>query len=363
LLAGGNKSVDAEAMVARGAGLTEGGSRPRRPPVFVPGIKLSQPATSAVSAQPAIPEQSPMAGIGLKVASVCVFLGMSSLLKASGNVPPGELVFFRSLFAIIPIIAFLAARRQLGPGIRTQRPRMHLLRGLIGTTSMALSFYALTKLPLPESITINYATPLLIVVFGALFAGEVVRFYRWSAVIIGFCGVAVIVGPDLLALNDPSASNEELFLGVIAGLAAVVTGATVTLVIRHLVQTERPATVVLYFSLSASILGLCTLPFGWVTPSPGQAAMLIGGGICGGIGQLLMNEAYKRADMSVVAPFEYVSLVLSVIVGYFVFAEIPSWATISGGLIVTASGLFIIFREHQLGLKRGKARRYQSLNG
>ena len=324
---------------------------------------LPEPASPAVPPELTDTESSAMGGIGLKIASVCIFLGMSSLLKASGDIPAGELVFFRSLFAIIPIIVFLVARGDLGPGIRTQRPRMHLLRGLIGTTSMACSFYALTKLPLPESITINYATPLMIVVFRAEFAGVEVRLYRWSAVIVGFCGVAVIVGPDLLALNDPSASNQDLVLGVVAGLGAVVSGATVTLVSRHLVQTERPATVVLYFSLSASILALITLPFGWVMPAPAQAAMLIGGGICGGIAQLLMNEAYKRADMSVIAPFEYVSLVLSVAIGYFVFAEIPSWATITGGLIVTASGLFIIFREHQLGLKRGKARRYQSLNG
>jgi drug/metabolite transporter (DMT)-like permease len=352
-----------DAMVAPRAALVEGGARPLVLPRFVPGWKLSQSATSTVPARPAVPEQSPMAGIGLKIASVCVFLGMSSLLKASGDVPAGELVFFRSLFAIIPIVVFLAARGQLRPGVRTQRPLMHLLRGAIGTTSMACSFYALTKLPLPESITINYATPLLIVVFGALFAGETVRLYRWSAVIIGFCGVAVIVAPDLLALNNPSAGDREQVLGVIAGLAAVGTGATVTLVIRNLVQTERPATVVLYFSITASILGLCTLPFGWVMPSLTQAAMLVSAGICGGIAQLMMNEAYRRADMSVVAPFEYVSLVLSVIVGYFVFAEIPNWATIVGGLIVTGSGLFIIFRERQLGLKRGKARRYQSLNG
>lgn len=324
---------------------------------------LTQSSPSVSSAEPAFAERSPMLGIGLKVTSVCVFLMMSSLLKASGDVPSGELVFFRSLFAILPIVVFLAVRGEIGAGIRTRRPLAHLMRGLIGTTSMAFSFYALTQLPLPESITINYATPLLIVVFGAVFAGEVVRLYRWSAVMVGFAGVAVIIGPDLLALNDPNAGSEAQFFGVLAGLAAVVLSATVTLVIRSLVQTERSATVVLYFSASATLLALLTIPWGWVMPSPGQWVMLIGAGICGGLGQLLISEAYKQAEMSVVAPFEYISLVLSVIVGYFVFAEIPSWATIIGGLIVTASGLFIIYRERQLGLKRGKARAYHSLNG
>jgi drug/metabolite transporter (DMT)-like permease len=308
-------------------------------------------------------EKSPMAGITLKIVSVAVFLCMSTLLKASGDVPPGELVFFRSFFAALTIVALLAARRELGPGIRTNRPGGHIARGVVGTASMACSFYALTKLPLPEAITINYATPLLIVVVGAVFVGEVVRLYRWSAVLIGLFGVAVIVGPELMAMGGPGQGGPDETFGVVAALASTVFGAFATLLVRRLLDTERPATVVLFFSLSATVLSLTTIPFGWVLPSPTQAAMLIGAGISGGIGQVLMNEAYKRADMSVVAPFEYTSLVLSIVVGYFAFAEIPSWGTIFGGLIVTSAGIFVIFRERQLGLRRLGARRYQPLQG
>ena len=105
-----------------------------------------------------------MTGIGLKLVSVCVFLGMASLLKASQGVPAGQLVFFRSFFAILPIIVYLAWRRELIVGVKTSHPLGHLWRGLIGTCGMATGFYALTQLPLPEAITINYATPLLIVV-------------------------------------------------------------------------------------------------------------------------------------------------------------------------------------------------------
>lgn len=304
-----------------------------------------------------------MEGIGLKVVSVGFFLGMSTLLKASEGVPAGELVFFRSFFAIVPILIFLVARREFAPGIRTRRPLDHIARGLVGTASMACGFFALTKLPLPEAITINYTTPLLIVVFGAVFMREVVRLYRWSAVLIGLCGVGVIVGPELMVLAGDGQVGAGEGLGVVAALVATVFGALATLQVRRLTQTERSATVVLFFSLSASVLALITIPFGWVMPSPIQIAMLIGAGFCGGIGQMLMNEAYKRAEMSVVAPFEYTSLILSVLVGYFAFAEIPTWSTIFGGLIVTASGIFIIFRERQLGLKRVGARRYQPIQG
>jgi drug/metabolite transporter (DMT)-like permease len=308
-------------------------------------------------------EQSPMAGIILKVVSVAASLCMSALLKGSGDVPPGELVFFRSFFAVVPIIIFLVARGELGAGIRTRRPFDHIARGVVGTASMGCSFFALTQLPLPEAITINYATPLLIVVFGAVFLGEVVRLYRWSAVLVGLCGVAVIVGPELMALGGPHEAGPDQTLGVIAALISTVFGAFATLQVRRLVRTERSATVVLFFSLFAATLALTTIPFGWIMPSPAQAAMLFGAGIAGGIAQILMNEAYKRAEMSVVAPFEYTSLVLSIIVGYLAFAEIPTWSTILGGVIVTFAGIYIILRERQLGLKRVGARRFQPLQG
>ena len=108
-------------------------------------------------------------GIWLKVISVCFFLAMASLLKAADGVPPGQLVFFRSFFAILPIVVFLAWRGELIEGFKTKRPLGHLWRGLIGVCGMGLGFFALTRLPLPEAVAINYAMPLLIVVFGAMF--------------------------------------------------------------------------------------------------------------------------------------------------------------------------------------------------
>ena len=125
---------------------------------------------------------TPLRGIAFKVASVCVFLVMSSLLKASQGIPAGELVFFRSAFAIVPVVIYLALRRELIVGFKTAYPLGHVWRGLVGTGGMVFGFYALTQLPLPEAIALSYATPLVIVVFSALFYHERVRLYRWSAV-------------------------------------------------------------------------------------------------------------------------------------------------------------------------------------
>ena len=129
------------------------------------------------------------------------------------------------------------------------------------------------------------------------------------------------------------------------------------LFVRSLVRTERTATIVLWFSLSASALALLTFPFGWSPLTAAQLALLVGAGLCGGVGQILLTEAYRHADVSTVAPFEYTSLVLGIAVGYAVFEEIPTVEMLAGGAIVVAAGIFIIWREQQLGLKRGAARR------
>jgi drug/metabolite transporter (DMT)-like permease len=125
---------------------------------------------------------NPLIGIALKIVSVAIFVGMSSFIKASGQLPAGQIVFFRSFFAIFPILIFLAYQKELRTALVTKRPLNHILRGGVGVTSMALGFFALTRLPLPEAITLNYAQPLLVVVFSALFIGEKIWVYRWSAV-------------------------------------------------------------------------------------------------------------------------------------------------------------------------------------
>ena len=297
-----------------------------------------------------------MAGIGLKIISVAVFLSMASLLKASQGIPPGQLVFFRSFFAILPIVVFLVARGEFVAGLKTERPLSHLWRGLVGMGGMGFGFFALTRLPLPEAVAIQYAMPLLIVVFGALILKETVRLYRWSAVAIGMVGVGIIMWPRLTLFSGGAGPMNAIAIGAIAALVGSVFGAFASILVRKLVETERSATIVLYFSVTCSLMALVTVPFGWVWPTPGQFAMLVGAGIAGGIGQILLTESYRHADVSVIAPFEYTSLLLSIVVGYVIFGDVPTLEMLVGAVIVVAAGIFIIYREHQLGLERRKAR-------
>lgn len=293
----------------------------------------------------------------MKIASVTIFVAMSALIKAVGQVPAGQIVFYRSFFAILPVMLYLAYRGELRTAVYTKRPMAHLVRGLIGVTSMGASFFALTRLPLPEAVTLNYAQPLLVVIFSAVFMGEVVRAYRWRAVGIGLVGVLIVSWPKLSLFGSGAAFDNEELLGIIAALVAAALSATVILQIRNLVRTEKSAVIVMWFSLTASAVALLTMPFGWHALEAWQLAFLVSAGFCGGVAQIFMTETYRHAEASTVAPFEYTSIILAIAVGYFAFGEQPTIHIIVGGAIVIGAGIFIVWRERQLGIERNRARK------
>jgi drug/metabolite transporter (DMT)-like permease len=231
-----------------------------------------------------------------------------------------------------------------------------LRAALSASAPWGLGFFALVRLPLPEAITLNYAQPLLVVVFSSIFLGEAIRVYRWSAVAVGLVGVLVISWPELTLLGSGAALGDQEVLGVIAALLAAAVSAVAMLLVRNLVQSEPTATIVLWFSVTASVLALLSLPFGWQALTPVQAGLLIAAGFCGGLAQILMTAAYRHAEASVVAPFEYTSMLLGIVVGYLAFGDVPTIHMLIGGVIVVAAGIFIIWRERQLGLERARTR-------
>lgn len=304
-------------------------------------------------------EEKPMLGIGLKVASVAIFVCMSTMLKAAEGVPLGQLIFFRSFFAAVAVLIYLKIRGQLAGAFRTQHGFSHLWRGLIGVGAMSMSFFALMKLPLPEAIAINYASPLITVILGAVVLGEVVRLYRWSAVLVGLFGVLVIIWPRLTIFSEGNVGQDEA-IGALSALGAAVMAAVAMLLVRRLVQTERTATIVIYFSLSASVVALVSLPFGWIVPNWTQLALLVGSGFAGGIAQILLTECYRHAPMSTIAPFEYTSMLLGLFIGFMLFGDVPTFEMLLGSAIVMGAGGFIIYREHKLAIAPHKLNAPQS---
>lgn len=301
--------------------------------------------------------------IALKVASVLLFVVMAALIKAgSAEVPPGQAVFFRSLFAIPVIVVWLAARGLLRTGLRTQNPMGHATRGLIGTTAMAMSFAGLAILPLSEVKAIQYAMPIFVVLLAAVMLGERIRLVRITAVAMGMAGVLIILWPRLTAFTGGD-MDARLAFGALLVLTGSLFAAFAQIFIRRLVETEDTAAIVFYFSLTATTLSLLTAPFGWVWPSAGVAAALIGAGLLGGVGQILLTSAYRYADAGIVAPFEYASILFAVAIGFIWFEEVPTAQMMLGAAVVIAAGVLIIFRERQLKLQRGKARAAMTKDG
>ena len=306
---------------------------------------------------------NPLRGIGFKLMSVAVFMAMSSCVKAlAADMPTGEVVFFRSAFAIPVILVWLWYRHELREGLSTDNPLGHVWRGLMGASAMGLGFLALGLLPLPEVVAIGYATPLLVTVFAAMFLGETIRLYRLGAVLIGLIGVVVMLYPRLSVLPGGAATSTET-VGALAVLMASVFAALAVCFVRRLVQTESTSAIVFWFSVTCSVLALLTLPFGWDMPTPVQAGLLVASGLLGGVGQILVTSSYRLAPASLIAPFDYSSILLAMVVGWFVFGEAPTMVVLIGAAVVTGAGLFVIWREHRLGLERGGARKVMTPQG
>ena len=293
-------------------------------------------------------------GILLKLISAVMFTVMSALIRYLGvDYPTGQVIFFRSAFAILPVVIVYAWRGELMGALRTERPLGQAGRGALAIVAMFCNFAALARLPLIESNAIAFTTPLICVALAALILKERVRIYRWSAVTIGFFGVLVVLAPHF--------SGEELRVvlasaasvaGVMLALAGSVLNAGAVIQTRWLTQSETTSSIVFYFSLICAVAGLATWPFGWVKPTPVEWVALLSIGLLGGTGHILLTESYRYASASVLAPFDYTSMVWALMLGYAFFGEVPTTMIVLGSAIIAAAGLFVIWREHQLALAR-----------
>ena len=300
---------------------------------------------------------SPFLGIALKLISALAFTLMSASIKSiADRYPTGELVFVRSFFALIPLLIWLAWRSELPHALRTNNLRGHLKRGVIGATGMFCGFAALQFLPLSSAVAFGYAAPLAVVALAALILKERVRIYRWSAVTIGFSGVLIMLSPHLLGGGAGHGFEGASAFGAMLALAGAFCSAFATIEVRLLTRTEQTGAIVFYFMLLTSLLGLCTVVLGWRAPDLRDALMMVVIGILGGLGQILLVQAYRYGDASLIAPFEYSTMIWALVIGWFWFGEWPAGTILTGAAIVIASGIYVILREHRLGLLKREQR-------
>lgn len=290
----------------------------------------------------------PVLGVVLKIVSV-VFLGtMAACVKYLGEaVPSGQIIFVRGLISIV-VLALIAWRVEGLHLLKTRNLRSHALRSLSGTASMFCLFTALTMLPFADVTAITFTTPMFLTVLAMLFLGERIHAYRWSALVIGFAGVLIMVGPHL------SLEGGDL-LGVLVALAAAVFAALALMFLRSMSGGEHAITITFYFSLTSMVCGGLTAVAGWPWPSAEQWAVIVGVGVFGALGQLLLSYSYRFAEASTIAPLDYANLVVAVLYGYFLFDEIPGLSTWIGAPLVAAAGLIILWREYRRSIARGLA--------
>jgi len=266
--------------------------------------------------------------------SVCAFSLMDLIVKWSENYPLGEVLFFRGFFGLLPII-FLIPRDRISDFYKTKRSGLHFLRCFIGLIALTAIFIALRNLPLATVVSISFAAPIFTTIMSIFFLSEKVGIYRWLAVIVGFIGIIIITQPGLSALNIYYIYPIIFCLGL----------SYVAIAIRQLSTSEPVWLISFYFSASITILGLISLPFGWVMPSLKDFILLSLVGVLGGVANLLLSQSYKFSEVSLVTPLKYLALIFGIIFGYLIWDEVPTILTLFGSTLVILSSLIIFRRE------------------
>ncbi|NTC02064.1 DMT family transporter, partial [Agrobacterium tumefaciens] len=208
---------------------------------------------------------------------------------------------------------------------------------------------ALAYIPLADATAISYATPLFTVILAVLLLKEVVKIYRWTAVVVGLCGIVLILSPHFsFDVSDVASGSGVAMLGGLFGLAAAFFSAISMIQIRHLTQTENTGAIIFYFTLLTTVIGFASIGMGWKMPTAWQWTLLIGTGLIGGTVQILVTLSLRYAEASLLAPFDYTTMIWAIALGYLFMAEVPTGATIIGALTVIAAGLFAMWRENRL---------------
>ena len=298
------------------------------------------------------PPQHYLGGIALRLLAMASLSGMYAMVKLidAAGVHIVESLFWRQA-VILPLLALWALTHDGLATFRTQRIGIHARRAMMGLTGMVFNFGGMIYLPMAEATTINLSVPIFAVIFAAILLGEQTGWQRWSAVIIGFVGVLVVLNPGASFAGGFGGAHG---MGTLIALAGAVMTALITIAVRDLGRTEPAATIVFWFSLLSMIpLGLA-LPFVYTPHSAHEWLLLVGLGFSGAVVQMSLTGALRLAPVAVVIPMDYSALLWSIACGWWFFGTLPADTTWVGAPLIVASGLFIAWREHRRHIDRPK---------
>jgi drug/metabolite transporter (DMT)-like permease len=286
------------------------------------------------------PERT-LAGIAMVLAAMFVFSGMDGLSKIlARDYHPVEISCLRFFFTTLVLVPFIW--RSSSPVWRTNMPLLQIGRGFCMVGSSILFIFGLARLPIADATAIGFVAPLLVTALSIPLLGETVGLRRWTAVVLGFGGVLIVVRPGTGAF-DPAAIYPLLSAGSWA-LGLILT--------RKMRNADPVLTTLLYSTLVGFAAGAVVLPFVWRQPTALDWALIAVLGVLNAIGQSLMVVALNRAAASLIAPFSYSQMLWSALIGYFVFATIPDATMWVGAAIIMASGLYTLHRERVVAQQR-----------
>ncbi|MBW7974863.1 DMT family transporter [Bradyrhizobium sp. BR 10289] len=278
-----------------------------------------------------------LAGIGLMVLSIFMFSFGDAMGKfLVGTYSVGQLLFLRGGAALLLLSPMIWRQRDLF--LHLERPRLQLIRVTLSTLEVAAFFIATVYLPLADVITYYLAGPIFVTAMSAIFLREKVGWRRWTAILIGFCGVVIALRP----------SAQTVSLPALIALGGSLSFATLMLITRSLRKTPDIVMASSQF-IGTFLLGAVMSAFHWVPPTPGSLVIFAAAGLISVTALFCVNRSLKLAPASVVVPYQYSMIVWAVIFGFVVFGDVPSMATIGGAAIIIGAGFYIYLRERDLG--------------
>jgi drug/metabolite transporter (DMT)-like permease len=285
---------------------------------------------------------APAKGVAYMLAAAATLTVMDAGIKwLTATYPVPQIGFMR--YAIGVVIAVGLALRLGGlPSLRTRRLGGHALRSIFNLGTMLTFYYALERLPLADSIAIGYAAPLFMTVLSIPLLRERVGWRRWSAVLVGFVGVVVIVQPSVSGISA----------GALFALAAALLYALTLVTTRQLSTTESSHAILFYYSLFVLVALAGVMPFIWVAPRLEDLWLILFVGIGGSFGQFFLNQAMRYGEVSMLAPLDYSGLVWAALLGFILWGDIPSVWVWTGSAIIAAAGIYIVRREAILRRRR-----------
>ncbi len=277
-------------------------------------------------------------GVLYMVASVICFSIMDICVKWLDYYPVGQVLFFRFFIGFIPIF-FTIPRDKIFDFYKTSRPGLHAFRAVCGALAIIALFYGLRELPLADVVSLTFGGPIFVTVASIFFLSEKVGVKRWSAVLLGFFGMLLIVQPAFIDLN----------YYYLSPIVFCIFFACVAISVRSLSKTEANYTIAFYFTFLCTLIGLASSLYGdWLMPKKIDMLIFLVMGICGSVANLLLTQSYRLAEASLVTPIKYLSLVFAIVFGFLIWSEIPKILTLLGAALVILSSLIIFTRESQL---------------